>query len=344
MRSRTSRALRTLLRDMCLGAMAFLILPVLALSLGSPHASWTISGAGTVSLSGAITLSGTAAVSLNAATVSCGGLDQSVGTPVLTLSTAAITSSGSVAVTVGTFTEGTSTLSMTGTPTTVRVTAPRQLYDFVVNTAGTVSVDTDDLTVGNTLTVSAGTFATNATTLTVTAGASVAGTLTGSAAPDVITVGGDTTATGTINLNGGDFSTTNLTVSGTLVATAAGETITVGGSVDFSAAGDNFTQGTSTLVMSGAVTPVSIDATGEDGVHNLTIGKALRGFVLLNSLISPPAENAFPPFPLITTTPTPASASAASKAESKPSMTPGVTEFNFSGRLMVIRAIPSFAS
>lgn len=45
MRSRTSRALRTLLRDMCLGAMAFLILPVLALSLGSPHASWTISGA-----------------------------------------------------------------------------------------------------------------------------------------------------------------------------------------------------------------------------------------------------------------------------------------------------------
>jgi hypothetical protein len=131
--------------------------------------------------------------------------------------------------------------------------------------------------VGHNLTVTAGTFATNSTSLTVSGNALVSGTLTGSTAPDTITVVGDTTAGGTINLNGGDLSTTNLAVSGTLVATpgAPAETITVTGSVDFSAAGDDFTLGDSTLVMSGAATPVTINAAGEDGVHNLTITKAL---------------------------------------------------------------------
>ena len=189
-----------------------------------------------------------------------------------------------MAVTAGTFTEGTSTLTMSGAATTIRFTAPRQPYNlFIAPGAGnTVSVLTDDLTVGNTLTVTNGTFATNSTSLTVTGATSVAGTLTGSTAPDTITANGGLTATGTVNLNGGDLSTTNLTVSGTLAATAAApaETITVTGNIDFSNAGDNFTQDDSTILMAGATTPATINAAGEDGFHHLTVNKSAAGDIV----------------------------------------------------------------
>ena len=140
-----------------------------------------------------------------------------------------------MAVTAGTFSEGTSTLTMSGAATTVRFTAPRQPYNLVISAAGTVSIDTDDLTVGNQLTVNSG---------------------------------------ADLNTGGRSLSiTANLVVAGTLTATGA-ETITVGGNVDFSAAGDNFTQASSTLTLSGAATPATIDATGEGAINNLTIAKS----------------------------------------------------------------------
>ena len=204
--------------------------------------------------SGAITVSG-GTLTLAGLAVSCVGLQHTAGT--INANTAAIGSSGTVAVTTGTFNAGSSSLTMSGAATTIRFTGPNQPFDLTVSAAGPVTINTDDLTVGGALTVNAGaTFSTNATTLTVTGAASVLGTLTGSAATDQITVNGGITASGTINLSGGNLTTTNLTVSGTLVALAA-ETITASGSVDFSNAGNNFTQVNSQVIMQGAATNLS---------------------------------------------------------------------------------------
>jgi len=81
----------------------------------------------------------------------------------------------------------------------------------------TVSILTEDLTVGNSLTVSSGTFSAGGRNLGVTA---------------------------------------NLTAAGTLQATAA-ETITVSGNIDFSNAGDNFTRASSTVALQGAGTTLN---------------------------------------------------------------------------------------
>ena len=53
------------------------------------------------------------------------------------------------------------------------------------------------------------------------------------------------------------------------------ETITVNANIDFSNAGDNFTQASSTILMAGAATPATINAAGENGFHHLTVAKSL---------------------------------------------------------------------
>ena len=63
----------------------------------------------------------------------------------------------------------------------------------------------------------------------------------------------------------------NLVAEGDLIANGS-ETLTIGGSVDFSGLGDNFTENSSTLVLTGAST--SLATNGESGLHNLTIDKA----------------------------------------------------------------------
>ncbi|UCF97815.1 MAG: hypothetical protein JSV89_22015, partial [Spirochaetaceae bacterium] len=155
----------------------------------------------------------------------------------------------------------------------------------------------DDLTVGGNLNVAAGTFSTNGTSLAVSGNATVSGTLLGSVAPDQINVGldlnvtalgtidvnggnlsvtGDTTvqATGWIFLNGGAFTTNDLTVFGLLEATAAGETITVNGDLDLSTPGDNFIEATSTLIMSGGGnTSLNVPEVDEE-IYILDIQKA----------------------------------------------------------------------
>ena len=223
------------------------------LTMGSADGTITV---GTGTLDGA---TNTVDISLTAGTItqstgtlSCVNLTVTAGS--YTLSAAgAINASGNATLTTGTFTESTSILTMTGAGATLQVTAPNVLYSLVVNSAGTVSILSDDLSLGGNLSVSAGTFDTNGTSLSVSGTATVAGTLDGSAAPDTITVTGNTSASGTINLNGGDFNGSGLTVSGTLVASGS-ETITLNGDLDFSAAGNNFTQSSSSVVMQGAAT------------------------------------------------------------------------------------------
>ena len=73
-------------------------------------------------------------LTLAALTVNCVGLIQNGGT--INANTAAITSSGTVAVTTGTFNEGTSTLTMSGAGTTIRFTSPRQPYNLVISAGG----------------------------------------------------------------------------------------------------------------------------------------------------------------------------------------------------------------
>jgi fibronectin-binding autotransporter adhesin len=98
-------------------------------------------------------------------------------------------------------------------------------------------------------------------------------------------------------LLGGNYTTNDLTVSGTLVASAS-ETITVNGNLDLSAAGTNYEEATSTLIMGGAVTPSSVTlaapaAAGEEEFYDLTIQKAITtddvilqtNITVLNSLI-----------------------------------------------------------
>ncbi len=230
----------------------------------------------TVSISSAA-----AAITQTTGTMSCAGLSMTNGTYTCT-GNSILNSSGSVSVTGGTFSEGTSTLTMSGASTTIRFAQSPLLqpHDLTISAAAPgVSITGENLTVGNNLSVSSGgVFATNNFSLTVTGALSCSGTLTGSASPQQISVTGDTTASGRINLNGGNFSTTNLTVSGVpgLVASAS-ETITVGGNIDFSNAGDNFTQATSLIVMTGASDPATINATVEDFFNDLQINKTTGG-------------------------------------------------------------------
>ena len=212
---------------------------------------YTLTGAGTVTVSGLTTVNG-GTVTLASAAMTTVGLTLN-GTGTILANSSSISSSGSVAITAGTFTEGTSLLTMTGAGTSVQVVGPRQLHDMAIAAGANVTISTSDLVVGNNLTVT-GTFGTNANNLTVAVNASISGTLNGSASPKTISVAGNTTASGTINLNGGNYSTNDLTVSGVapagLVALGS-EFITVNGSLDFSAGGNNYTPVTSTVVMGG---------------------------------------------------------------------------------------------
>ena len=233
---------------------------------------------------GGITVSG-GTLTLAGLTVSCAGLQHTAGT--INANTAAIGSSGTVAVTTGTFNSGTSSLTMSGAATTIRFTGPNQPYDLTVSAGGAgVTVTTDDLTVGRNLSVNAGaTFGAGGRNLTVAAGGalSVAGTLNGSAGR-LILVNGDTTATatGTINLNGGGLTTVNLTASRAPGLVASGtETITVNGNLDFSAAGNNFTQASSLVVMQGAATSLNAP---QESFYDLSFSAA--GTVTLQSAIT----------------------------------------------------------
>lgn len=84
----------------------------------------------------------------------------------------------------------------------------------------------------------------------------------------IIESGGDSPS---VSLNGGSLTVQgDLRVEGSLSASAA-ETITVGGALNLGAAGDNFTEATSTIVLTGAGTLV--DTAGETGLYNLNLNK-----------------------------------------------------------------------
>ncbi|HVO39583.1 MAG TPA: FlgD immunoglobulin-like domain containing protein, partial [Spirochaetia bacterium] len=243
-----------------------------ALSLSVSAGAYTLSGAGTV-------------------TLGTGGLSQSGGT--ITANAAQMRSSGNVSIlAAGTFVQGGSTLTMDTTATSVQVVTPNQLFNLTIGVAatGTVTIAANDLTLQNNLSVTSGwTFDTNGLSLNVGGSATVSGTLDGpNAVGKSISVTGDTTCSGTINLRTSDYSTNNLTVSGVapagLVASGS-ENITVNGSIDFSAAGNNYTPATSTVIMAGTATPVSLNCPPtEDPFYELTINKgALARTVTLTS-------------------------------------------------------------
>jgi fibronectin-binding autotransporter adhesin len=225
--------------------------------------AYTLTGAGTVTVgAGGMTVSGTGAVTLASAVVGIGtgGLTQSGGS--ITATTASITTSGSVALTVGAFTEGNSLVTMTATGTTVRVVGPNKLSSLTIGSGGTgtVSISTNDLTMADTLTVTTNwTFNTSTRNLNVTGNVLVnsGGILNGSIDPASIVVTGDTTASGAINLSGGNYTTNNLTVSGTVLALGT-EILTVNGSTTLNGAG--------VLTLNGATSAVTgnttVNATG----------------------------------------------------------------------------------
>ena len=161
---------------------------------------------------------------------------------------------------------------------------PNTTDNATINSAANQPLLAADTTIVNLVINTGASVGTNTHSLTLTGGLTLngTGTLNGSASPAAITVGSNTTAAGTINLNGGSFSTTNLTVSGTLVASGS-ETITVGGNIDFSAAGNNFTGASSTVVMTG--TGVIINASQET-FANLQIGSGTGASVSLASVLS----------------------------------------------------------
>ena len=221
--------------------------------------AYTLSGAGTVTVGGMTTVSGTGAVTLNAATVSTVGLTQSGGS--INAGSSSISSSGSVTITAGNFTPGSSLLTMTTDATTVQVTGgspANVLADLTIGTGGvppakTVTIFGNDLTLSGTLTVTANwIFGTGGQSLYV--GGSVivnatGGVLNGPPSSAQISVTGDTTVAGTINLNGGNYMTNNLSISGTgsFLASAA-ELITVkasltmtGGTLDDTGATPTYT-------------------------------------------------------------------------------------------------------
>lgn len=84
----------------------------------------------------------------------------------------------------------------------------------------------------------------------------------------------------TLSLNSQDLTLTgNLSSAGTLIA-AATEQITVSGNVDFSAAGDNFTEASSTLNLIGEASSFN---GGNDTLYNLIINKDTAGTVLTSA-------------------------------------------------------------
>ena len=247
----------------------------------------TLSAVSLTVSAGAYTLTGAGSVTLGS-----GGLTQSGGT--ITASSAGIASSGNVDVqAAGAFNENTSTLTMTGAGTIVHFAQSplHQPHNLTISAAGTVAISTEALTVGNNLTVSTGaTFGTATFNLTVGGNLDSSGTLDGSSGKS-ISVTGNTTCAGTINLLNGSYTTNNLTVSGVtpagLVASGS-ELITVLGNLDFSAAGTNYTPVTSTIVMGGTATPVTLNSPpAEDPFYELTINKgALGQTVVLASAIT----------------------------------------------------------
>ena len=184
-------------------------------------------------------------------TLGTGGLTQTGGT--ITANVDLITSSGNVAITGGTFNQGSSTLTMDTGATTVQVLTPSQLANLTIGVAGSgaVSISTDDLTLsGNLDIISSWTFNTNALNLTVGGAATVSGTLNGSNGK-LVSVTGDTTCSGTINLLNGNYTTNNMNLSGSLIASGS-ETITVNGG--WNRNGGTFTPVTSTVQFAGAGT------------------------------------------------------------------------------------------
>ncbi|HTZ50569.1 MAG TPA: FlgD immunoglobulin-like domain containing protein, partial [Spirochaetia bacterium] len=249
----------TLLHDAATTTMS-----VTASGLTMNGGTYTGTGAGTITLTGPILVTA-GTLSLGAKTVSAVGVTQSNGT--LDAGSAQVTSSSGVALTGGTFTQGTSLFTMTGNGTTVQVASPRQLYSLTIGNggSGTVTVTGGPLSMQGDLTVTAGwTFTT--------------------APPGAVDVTGNSAVAGTLALGGSNFTTNNLMATG-LVAAAASEVITVNGSLDFSTAGIHYTPQTSTIVMGGAATPVTINAPA-DSFYAVQVAKAGGGTVDLASAIT----------------------------------------------------------
>jgi hypothetical protein len=221
---------------------------------------------------------------------------------------------------VAIFSAGTSTVEFLGSTGTAAVNATNPFATFSVNSAANTVTAGSSITVNNALIVLTGTlngpaatmqiavigdststgaihlqggnYITNnlivngsfvgsgAETVTVNGSVTVNGggiiSLTG--AGETVNVIGDTTYSGTINTQGGSYSTRDLTANagGSLVASAS-EIITVNRNIDLSALGVNYTFATSTIQMAGAAAATINVPSGNDSFYELEIKKGALG-------------------------------------------------------------------
>ena len=237
--------------------------------------SYTLSDAGVVTVgAGGITANGTGAITLNAAAVSTVGFNQTAGTPSTNAGSALITSSGSVAVTAGTFTAGSSTLTMTGNSTIQGLTTTNGFFNVTVASgANTVSM-ASALTMNGNLSVTNGTLATGNFGFTATGTLNVSGTLdlTGStlstAFPPPFQVAGvGTVSTGGTIVTGNNsiWFKSDLTLDGGTFnfsgATADSTTIDVDGTLSGTPAGAAASTWTNGAAGAGTIRPISANLT-----------------------------------------------------------------------------------
>ncbi len=125
--------------------------------------------ASTIAFTTTLTIAGT--LTAGSAAISCADLTL---TGTMTAGSSVTTASGDVDLSVGTFTEGTSALVMTGTAKTLDL-GSNAFYDFI--TTGTILLLNNNCAVGNDLDVLSNTLDTAALDLTVTGTSAVTGTL-----------------------------------------------------------------------------------------------------------------------------------------------------------------------
>ena len=205
-------------------------------------------------------------------TIKC--VDFSLSNGTVNPGTGTITASGNVVVSGGTYNTGTvSTIEMTGGGTSIN--SSLQLSSLKVNSAGTVSISTNNLNLKDNLQITSGTFATGDNQLQVGGTATIDDTLdcSGQATGGKnTTVTGNTTGTGTLTGGGQTITLSNITL-GTLTGGAGA--INISGNTSLT----NLNGGNGAIDVNGSLSATTFT----EGAGNTNIGGAFTVTTFTNA-------------------------------------------------------------